>query len=53
MLQATKGKKGFTKKSIFASPDVTDGKVGVGTCGVGGQPMTKFKMPKHNVVRKW
>ncbi|XP_041481822.1 survival of motor neuron-related-splicing factor 30-like [Lytechinus variegatus] len=50
--KATKGKKGFTKKSIFASPDVTDGKVGVGTCGVGGQPMTKFKMPKHNVVRK-
>ncbi|XP_071480133.1 survival of motor neuron-related-splicing factor 30-like [Diadema antillarum] len=50
--KALKGKKGFTKKSIFASPDFNEGKVGVGTCGVGGQPMTKFKMPKHKVVRK-
>ena len=30
------------KKSIFASPDNVSGKVGVGTCGVGGQPMTEF-----------
>lgn len=34
--------KGATKKSIFASPDSVAGKVGVGTCGVGGKPMTEF-----------
>eukprot|EP00051_Salpingoeca_urceolata_P028086 m.484902 g.484902 ORF g.484902 m.484902 type:complete len:267 (-) comp23580_c0_seq1:101-901(-) len=35
----TGGKK---KKSIFASPDAPDGKVGVGTCGIGGKGMTDF-----------
>jgi len=34
--------KGATKKSIFASPDSASGRVGVGTCGVGGKPMTEF-----------
>jgi len=35
--------KGRVKKSIFASPDgPTPGKVGIGTCGVSGRPMTKF-----------
>lgn len=47
-----KSKKGFVRKSIFSSPDTVDGKVGVGTCGTSGQPMTKFKMPKHIVSRK-
>ncbi|XP_071804893.1 survival of motor neuron-related-splicing factor 30-like [Asterias amurensis] len=50
--KAIKSKKGMTKKSIFASPESTSGKVGIGTCGVGGAPMTKFDRPKHNVVRK-
>nr|CAH8876404.1 unnamed protein product [Trichobilharzia regenti] len=35
-------KTGKTKKSIFASPEALDGRVGVGTCGIGGKPMTKF-----------
>ncbi|VDO02111.1 unnamed protein product [Rodentolepis nana] len=30
-----------TKRSIFASPENVDGKVGVGTCGISGRPMTK------------
>ncbi|PIK51396.1 putative survival of motor neuron-related-splicing factor 30-like [Apostichopus japonicus] len=47
-----KNKKGFVRKSIFSSPETVDGKVGVGTCGTSGQPMTKFKMPKHVVNRK-
>jgi len=38
------GKKGFTKKSIFKTPENTSGRVGVGTCGVGGQKMTEFTM---------
>ncbi|XP_022091092.1 survival of motor neuron-related-splicing factor 30-like [Acanthaster planci] len=50
--KAIKSKKGMTKKSIFASPESSTGKVGIGTCGVGGAPMTKFDRPKHNVVRK-
>eukprot|EP00088_Acartia_fossae_P015285 TRINITY_DN1834_c0_g1_i5.p1 TRINITY_DN1834_c0_g1~~TRINITY_DN1834_c0_g1_i5.p1 ORF type:complete len:279 (-),score=85.16 TRINITY_DN1834_c0_g1_i5:704-1477(-) len=36
------GKKGFVKKSIFKTPESSDGKVGVGTCGVSGQGMTDF-----------
>jgi len=36
------GKKGFVKKSIFKTPESTDGKVGVGTCGVSGQGMTDW-----------
>jgi len=37
-----KNLKGATKKSIFASPESVSGRVGVGTCGVGGKPMTEF-----------
>jgi len=29
-------------KSIFASPDNVNGRVGIGTCGVSGNPMTKY-----------
>lgn len=36
------GKRGFVKKSIFKTPESSDGKVGVGTCGVSGQGMTDF-----------
>lgn len=38
----SKGAKGQMKKSIFASPEANSGKVGVGTCGVGGKPMTSY-----------
>lgn len=38
----SKNKKGQVKKSIFASPDNVNGRVGVGTCGIGGRPMTEF-----------
>merc|ERR1712192_98055 len=42
------GKKGFVKKSIFKTPETADGKVGVGTCGIGGKEMTEFNMvPKY------
>jgi len=42
------GKKGFVKKSIFKSPEEADGKVGVGTMGIGGKEMTEFNMvPKY------
>ncbi|XP_013412951.1 survival of motor neuron-related-splicing factor 30 [Lingula anatina] len=33
---------GFNKKSIFATPEAPTGKVGVGTCGIGGRPMTNY-----------
>ncbi len=36
------GKKGFVKKSIFKTPENAQGRVGIGTCGVSGQSMTKF-----------
>ncbi|TGZ55358.1 hypothetical protein CRM22_010413 [Opisthorchis felineus] len=42
-------KSGRTRKSIFASPDAPDGRVGVGTCGIGGRPMTKFTVLNHTV----
>lgn len=29
-------------KSIFASPENVNGRVGIGTCGVSGKPMTEF-----------
>lgn len=32
-------------KSIFASPDNVNGRVGIGTCGVSGNPMTKSSLP--------
>ncbi|KAF4523480.1 hypothetical protein B566_EDAN004549 [Ephemera danica] len=35
-------KKGVVKKSIFASPDNVNGRVGIGTCGIGGRPMTEY-----------
>lgn len=35
-------KAGATPKSIFASPDTVNGRVGVGTCGVSGKPMTEY-----------
>ncbi|XP_022313470.2 survival of motor neuron-related-splicing factor 30-like isoform X2 [Crassostrea virginica] len=39
----SKTNKGKVKKSIFATPDAVNGKVGVGTCGQGGRPMTSFQ----------
>lgn len=39
-LQSTK--KGVIKKSIFATPENVNGRVGIGTCGVSGREMTKF-----------
>lgn len=41
-------RKGKVKKSIFATPDSVTGRVGVGTCGVGGKPMTKYTQ-----LEKW
>lgn len=38
-----KTRRGLVKKSIFASPDSTSGRVGIGTCGKSGQEMTKFQ----------
>ncbi|XP_025266035.1 survival of motor neuron-related-splicing factor 30 isoform X1 [Camponotus floridanus] len=35
-------KKGVIKKSIFATPENVNGRVGIGTCGVSGREMTKF-----------
>lgn len=40
------GKKGFVKKSIFKTPESSDGRVGVGTCGISGQKMTEFESAK-------
>ncbi|KAI6660242.1 Survival of motor neuron-related-splicing factor 30-like [Oopsacas minuta] len=34
------------KSSIFSVPDAIEGKVGVGTCNIGGKPMTAFEYPK-------
>lgn len=38
----SKTNKGKVKKSIFATSEHANGKVGVGTCGVGGRPMTSY-----------
>lgn len=35
-------------RSIFSVPDSIGGKVGVGTCNVGGKPMTAFEYPKSH-----
>ncbi|XP_014206173.1 survival of motor neuron-related-splicing factor 30 [Copidosoma floridanum] len=35
-------KKGVLKKSIFATPENVNGRVGIGTCGVSGKEMTKY-----------
>ncbi|KAF2902079.1 hypothetical protein ILUMI_04108 [Ignelater luminosus] len=41
--KASKSKKiGVKNKSIFASPDSVNGRVGIGTCGISGKPMTEF-----------
>jgi len=44
----TKKLKGVTKKSIFATPEAANGRVGIGTCGIGGRPMTEF-----SAAEKW
>jgi len=43
----TKSKKGTIKKSIFATPDDGRGRVGFGTCGMGGKDMTKSGKVTH------
>ncbi|XP_049878045.1 survival of motor neuron-related-splicing factor 30 [Pectinophora gossypiella] len=35
-------KPGVKSKSIFASPDNLTGRVGIGTCGISGKPMTEY-----------
>jgi survival of motor neuron-related-splicing factor 30 len=35
-------KSAIKPKSIFASPDTVAGRVGIGTCGVSGKPMTNY-----------
>nr|CAG4646670.1 EOG090X0GY1 [Macrothrix elegans] len=41
--KALKTKKGgIVKKSIFATPEGPGGRVGVGTCGIAGRPMTDY-----------
>ncbi|KAJ3610212.1 hypothetical protein NHX12_022306 [Muraenolepis orangiensis] len=46
----SKNKKGQVKRSIFASPESVDGKVGVGTCGIADKPMTLYNdTSKYNV----
>ncbi|CAH2005998.1 unnamed protein product [Acanthoscelides obtectus] len=47
--KAIKNKKtGLKTKSIFASPDSVTGRVGIGTCGISGKPMTEF-----TTAEKW
>ncbi|CAH1116902.1 unnamed protein product [Phaedon cochleariae] len=47
--KAVKNKKtGLKSKSIFASPDSVNGRVGIGTCGISGKPMTEF-----TTAEKW
>ncbi|XP_052009295.1 survival of motor neuron-related-splicing factor 30 [Xyrauchen texanus] len=46
----SKNKKGQVKRSIFASPESVNGKVGVGTCGIADKPMTLYNdTSKYNV----
>ncbi|XP_034040774.1 survival of motor neuron-related-splicing factor 30 [Thalassophryne amazonica] len=46
----SKNKKGQVKRSIFASPESVNGKVGVGTCGIADKPMTQYNdTAKYNV----
>ncbi|KAJ8404868.1 hypothetical protein AAFF_G00332550 [Aldrovandia affinis] len=46
----SKNKKGQVKRSIFASPESVNGKVGVGTCGIADKPMTQYQdSSKYNV----
>ncbi|XP_050310991.1 survival of motor neuron-related-splicing factor 30 [Anthonomus grandis grandis] len=47
--KAIKTKKtGLQTKSIFASPESVNGRVGIGTCGISGKPMTEF-----STAEKW
>ncbi|RZC34995.1 SMN domain containing protein [Asbolus verrucosus] len=47
--KAAKTKKsGLKNKSIFASPESVNGRVGIGTCGISGKPMTEF-----TTAEKW
>ncbi|XP_066140523.1 survival of motor neuron-related-splicing factor 30 [Euwallacea fornicatus] len=47
--KAVKTKKsGLNTKSIFASPESVNGRVGIGTCGISGKPMTEF-----STAEKW
>lgn len=47
--KAVKTKKtGLNTKSIFASPESVTGRVGIGTCGISGKPMTEF-----TTAEKW
>nr|CAI5844514.1 unnamed protein product [Callosobruchus analis] len=47
--KAIKNKKsGLKTKSIFASPESVNGRVGIGTCGMSGKPMTEF-----TTAEKW
>ncbi|KAG5876395.1 hypothetical protein JTB14_010505 [Gonioctena quinquepunctata] len=47
--KAVKNKKtGLQTKSIFASPESVNGRVGIGTCGISGKPMTEF-----TTAEKW
>lgn len=39
----SKTNKGRVKKSIFATPDSNTGKVGIGTMGMSGKPMTSYQ----------
>jgi len=51
----SKGKgrlKGVIKKSIFASPEASTGKVGIGTCGIGGKGMTSYENPTQYIYKK-
>ncbi|XKL61884.1 hypothetical protein PGB90_001717 [Kerria lacca] len=41
-------KKGMSKKSIFASPDNVNGRVGIGTCGVAGRGMTEYQQAEKH-----
>lgn len=41
-------KRGVSTKSIFATPDNLTGRVGFGTCGVSGKPMTETTLLVRN-----
>ena len=43
------GKFRMPSKSIFASPETGDGKVGVGTCGSSGRRMTQFNIRRNHL----
>jgi len=45
-------RQGKMTASIFASPHTVDGRVGVGTCGISGKPMTKWSTPASHLGGK-